>query len=233
MTRRRFARGEAQEPGEPLLAIAGVPPLPGSISCAPGPGRVHGDRPRLSMNRRPKKDAPRSVGNRCGARFLAPFLTRRAEDERYRGSPADRAGVSNDRRSGRGDAGGHGMPAERSTSRLGAPQAGAPWGAAWLSDRPNQSRNIQIRCGRTEARSAPNRPKRTTAATSGVTDRGGGHPVGVEDGPRTRSRSVARSAPCYTITSPLQSRSGATSLPTSVSLLDRLEVAGPGTSDWR
>ena len=133
MTRRRFARGEAQEPGEPLLAIAGVPPLPGSISCAPGPGRVHGDRPRLSMTRRPKKDAPSSVGNRCGAPFLAPVLTRRAEDERCRGFLADRAGVSKERPSGRGDAGGHWVPAERSTSRLGAPQAGAPWSASWLS----------------------------------------------------------------------------------------------------
>ena len=173
MTRRRLARGEAQEPGEPLLAIAGVPLLPGSISCAPGPGRVHGDRPRLSMNRRPKKDAPRSVGNRCGARFLAPFLTRRAEDERCRGSWADLTGVSKERRSGRGDAGGHGMPAGRSTCRLGAPQAGAPWGASWLSDRPNQSRNIQLRCRRTEARSAQTRPKSTTAATSVVTARVG------------------------------------------------------------
>src|SRR6516164_6731711 len=130
MTRRLFARGEAQEPAEPLLAIAGVPALPGSISCAPGPGRVHGDRPRLSMTRRPKKDAPRSVGNRCGARFLAPFLTRRAEDERCRGSPADRAGVSKERPSGRGDAGGHWVPAERSTSRLGAPEAGDLWRAS-------------------------------------------------------------------------------------------------------
>ena len=97
------------------------------------PGRVHGDRPRLSMTRRPKKDAPRSVPNRCGARFLAPFLTRRAENERCRGSLVDRAGVSKERPSGRCDAGGHWMPADRSTSWLGAPQAGAPWGASWLS----------------------------------------------------------------------------------------------------
>jgi hypothetical protein len=133
MTRRRIAQGEPQEPGESLLAMAGVPPLPGSISCAPGPGRVHGDRRTLSINRRPQKDAPRSVRNRCGERFVAPFLTRRAGDERCRGSPADRAGVSNERPSGRCDAGGHWVPAQRSTSWLGAPEAGDPRGASWLA----------------------------------------------------------------------------------------------------
>src|SRR5215468_8824265 len=74
-TRRRIAQGEPQEPGEPLLTMARVPLLPGSIACPPGPGRVHGDRPPLSRNRRPQEDAPRSVGNRRGERSLAPFLT--------------------------------------------------------------------------------------------------------------------------------------------------------------
>jgi hypothetical protein len=81
----------------------------------------------------PQKDAPRSVSNRCGERFPAPSLTRRAEDERCRGSPADRTGVSNERPSGRCDAGGHWVPAQRSTSWLGAPEAGDPWGASGLS----------------------------------------------------------------------------------------------------
>jgi hypothetical protein len=165
MTRRRFARGEAQEPGEPLLAIAGVPPLPGSISRAPRPGRVHGDRPRLSMTRRPKRDAPRSVGNRSGARFQAPVLTRRAEDERRRGSLADQAGVSKERRSGRRDAGRHWMPAERSTSCLRAPQSGAQWGASWLSAGRIAATSRHPRRGHSGAEFSRENPSRVRGAT--------------------------------------------------------------------
>ena len=153
MTRRGVARGEPEEPREPLLAMARVPLLPGSISCPPGPGRVHGDRPPLSINRRPQKrweslwrTVPGTFSDTVPGTFSdtfsdtkrfpepfptpPPFLTRRAEDERCRGSPADRAGVSKERPSGRCDADGHWVPAGRSTSWLGAPEAGDPWRAS-------------------------------------------------------------------------------------------------------
>ena len=195
MTRRRIAHREPQEPGEPLLTMAGVSLLPGSISCAPGPGRVHGDRPRLSMTRRPKKDAPRSVGNRCGARFLAPFLTRRAEDERCRGSPADRAGVSKERPSGRGDAGGHWMPAERSTSRLGAPQAGAPWGASWLSAGRTAATSRQPRRGHSGtgfSRKNPSRAPGTIRHRLGGPRRGNSRGAETNRSPRRGDEGMGR-----------------------------------------
>src|SRR5262245_1653803 len=39
------------------------------------------------------------------------------------------------------------MPAQRSTSRLGAPQAGAPWGASWLSTRRTAANSRHPRRG--------------------------------------------------------------------------------------
>src|SRR5436190_14159370 len=56
-----------------------------------------------------------------------------ASREESGGSSADLTVGSNGRPSGRCDTGGHWVPAEGSTSWLGPPQAGDPWGASSLS----------------------------------------------------------------------------------------------------
>ena len=66
MIRRRSARGEPQEPCEPLLSTAGVPRLPGAIPCASSSGRVHCRCPWISRQLLqvpcPRWDRPKCAG---------------------------------------------------------------------------------------------------------------------------------------------------------------------------